>query len=214
MTLYHGSGVIVTEPTIVVSQKLSDFGPGFYTTNDEVKAWERAQYVIRQKDAFLGSNLCFISEYEIDLNDKSLKIKKFDAPNLEWLDQILKSHKHVPINDYDIVIGPVADARAKKIIKSFSSQLKILQNDPKNEEEILILKKRTIANLIPKGKTYSQYVMISPQAFEKIEYKKAYVFSDKGPLLQTINKNELLDIQKLQKQSKTTKPQLWKGFKR
>lgn len=53
MILYHGSGTIVAEPIIVPSQKLCDFGPGFYTTNDEVKAWERAQSVIKHREAFI-----------------------------------------------------------------------------------------------------------------------------------------------------------------
>lgn len=216
MFLFHGSGTIVAEPIIVPSQKLSDFGPGFYTTDDEIKAWQRAQAVIKQRDAFLGSNLCYVSEYEINLRDKDLKIKIFDTPNIEWLDQIISCHKTIPIQGYDIVIGPVADARAKKIIKSYCSELKYLQDLGESESSNAVkeLKERTISSFIP-FKPYSQYVMISPKSFEKLEYKKAYIFSDKGPLLHVVCKGCSFDVQKLQKISKTIrKSEKWKGLTR
>lgn len=215
MILYHGSGTIVAEPVIVPSQKLCDFGPGFYTTDNEVKAWERAQYVIRRRDAFLGNNICFVSEYELDLNDKGLNVKRFPSPNVEWLDQIISCHNRIPIKGYDVVIGPVADAKTKAVIKNYSIQLYSLREAGYKDDakEILTLKEDTVDQLLP-YRTYSQYVMISQKAFEKLEYRKAYVFSDKGPLIQTIYKGGLLDIPRLQKVSKTMRKDRWRGLER
>lgn len=216
MILYHGSGTIVAEPAIRNSNKICDFGPGFYTTDNEVKAWERAQYVIRHGDDFLEEgNLCYVSEYEIDLTDKNLKIKRYPEPNIEWLDQIISCHNRTPVKGYDVIIGPVADAKTKEIIIGYLSLLQTLQSLGYKDfgKEITALKTDTIAKLLP-HKTYSQYVMISQKAFEKLEYRKSYVFSDKGPLLQTIYKGGSIDIQRLQKASKSMRKERWKGFER
>ena len=44
MILYHGSGVVVTEPDIFHSRRNVDFGPGFYMTPiyEQARKWSEA----------------------------------------------------------------------------------------------------------------------------------------------------------------------------
>jgi len=41
MLIYHGSDVAVTKPKILISNRLLDFGEGFYTTSsyEQAKRW-------------------------------------------------------------------------------------------------------------------------------------------------------------------------------
>ena len=107
MILYHGSNVEVREPKLLKVQRDLDFGKGFYTTSDfeQAKAWALRTVRIRN----IGSAL--VSCYEIDDNEMSkLKIKRFLKADLSWLDFVAANRKgKILQNDYDLVIGPVAN---------------------------------------------------------------------------------------------------------
>lgn len=51
MILYHGSNVQVSTPKILVTNRMLDFGAGFYTTSNRQQAvkWAKTQTIRRRK---------------------------------------------------------------------------------------------------------------------------------------------------------------------
>ena len=62
MTLYHGSNVLVSKPQILVTNRMLDFGAGFYTTSSREQAvrWAKTQ-TIRRKN---GSPIISIFDFD------------------------------------------------------------------------------------------------------------------------------------------------------
>ena len=106
MILYHGSFVVVKEPTIITSEKGKDFGFAFYLT--PIK--EQAERMAKRKQKITRSNKAFVSAFEWDENIESLKYKVFPRPDLEWLDLIIKCRTDIKYeHGFDIVEGKIAD---------------------------------------------------------------------------------------------------------
>lgn len=110
MKIYHGSTIIVSNPKIVPSQKLLDFGKGFYTTSNQEQAERWA--VIKAKREQNNTN-AIVSAYAISdaaLSDnKNFKIKRFSSANEEWLDFVFANRTNPKKHIFDAVIGPVAN---------------------------------------------------------------------------------------------------------
>ena len=109
MKLYHGSTEIIKQPLILESQRLLDFGKGFYTTTNANQAESWA--VIKRK-RLVGTPHSFVTVYDID--DKMLiagdfNVKRFDHANEEWLDFVIANRRGDIIHEYDVVIGAVAN---------------------------------------------------------------------------------------------------------
>lgn len=112
MILYHGGCAEVREPRVIVSELGRDFGFAFYTTDIQAQAerWavRKARVENRRRR---GSALPVVSVYEWDEEAaRSMAIKRFDAPDMEWLDLVVHcrgdiSYRHA----YDIVIGKIAN---------------------------------------------------------------------------------------------------------
>ncbi|MBO7635460.1 MAG: DUF3990 domain-containing protein [Paludibacteraceae bacterium] len=108
MELYHGSTVIVKNPSIRQGRANTDFGKGFYTTIDYEQAARWAQ--IRRERA--GAGNAIVSVYTIDdglLKRNDLNIMQYSGATIEWLDFVVANRRYAPIHDYDIVLGPVAN---------------------------------------------------------------------------------------------------------
>jgi len=120
MLIYHGSDVAVPEPRILSSNRLLDFGTGFYTTSSLVQAKRWAERVSERKK----SNIKIISFYEFDFPDvqKILRVKHFNTPDKQWLDfvTLCRSGKEAD-HDYDIVIGPVANDNVYATIQLYET---------------------------------------------------------------------------------------------
>jgi uncharacterized protein DUF3990 len=63
MIIYHGSDVIVEKPRILHSNRMLDFGSGFYTTTNQKQATRWAAKVRARRK----NNTCYISVYEFDM---------------------------------------------------------------------------------------------------------------------------------------------------
>lgn len=109
MKLYHGTNIEFDIIDLTKSNKYKDFGQGFYLTDIYQQAKELAT-----KKARLFGGTPIIQTYEFNeslLNNKDLKILKFENPTTEWAEFIFKNRnrnarfKH----DFDIVIGPIAN---------------------------------------------------------------------------------------------------------
>ena len=107
MLLYHGSNVSVQEPRLLPPTRPMDFGAGFYLTSDLKQAQRWAQRTTRRRQDGVPTT----SVYEVSFPfPESLKILRFDRPNESWFDFVIgnRTVEAFP-NDYDIVIGPVAN---------------------------------------------------------------------------------------------------------
>ena len=107
MILYHGSDVEVKDPKIIQTEKGRDFGCAFYLT--PIK--DQAERMAKRKQKMNRSGSAIISVFKFNEKDvQCLKYKKFNNPDLEWLEMIINcrtkpSFKH----GYDIVEGKIAD---------------------------------------------------------------------------------------------------------
>ena len=108
MIIYHGSDVAVTKPKILFSNRLLDFGEGFYTTSSYEQADRWAGRVSMRKKT--NNKIISIYEFNEEKASKDLQIIRFDTPDSEWLRFVTacRSGKGTGVG-YDIAMGPVAN---------------------------------------------------------------------------------------------------------
>lgn len=107
MILYHGSDIEVKKPRIIKSEKGRDFGCAFYLTSIK----EQAERMAKRKQRMNKSQMAIVSIFEFDETSlEKVKYKKFDTPDLEWLDMIMKCRTNPSFeHNYDVVEGKIAD---------------------------------------------------------------------------------------------------------
>lgn len=120
LIIYHGSTVVVDTPQILQSERLLDFGCGFYTTTSKEQAsrWAQKVSVRRQMPEQ------FISVYDFDLSEaeKDLSVVRFEKADENWLNFICACRSGRGINDiYDVVLGPVADDNVYTTVQLFET---------------------------------------------------------------------------------------------
>ncbi|MBP0962498.1 MAG: DUF3990 domain-containing protein [Oscillospiraceae bacterium] len=117
MLLYHGSNMEIQIPKIIVSNRSLDFGTGFYTTSDyqQAKKWA---VLTKERN---GEGAAVVTEYEFDESLMSeYKVLKFKKPDYEWLRFVRDCRKEIITgNEYDLIIGPVADDRTFEVISFY-----------------------------------------------------------------------------------------------
>ncbi len=107
MLVFHASNCEVVEPMLVESNRLLDFGPGFYTTDNREQAIRFARGVVRRR-----GGKPFLNMYEF--NDSGamaeLQVLQFDSPSEEWLNFVAdnRSGRYGGVG-FDLVAGPVAN---------------------------------------------------------------------------------------------------------
>ena len=112
MILYHGSNTEIHAIDLNQSMRGKDFGQGFYLSADQRQAEEMATFKTLQ---FGGCSI--VNAFEFDetlLSNSSLNTKIFDDYSLEWAEFIFANRNNmtdIPIHEYDIVYGPIADDR-------------------------------------------------------------------------------------------------------
>ena len=107
MLLYHGSNELVQKHRLLPPTRPLDFGAGFYLTSDMDQAQRWATRTTGRRKA--GTPTTSVYELTWPLPSE-LKIMQFDHPDESWFDFVIgnRTVKEFP-NDYDIVIGPVAN---------------------------------------------------------------------------------------------------------
>lgn len=107
MKLYHGSTVAVKRPSIGRGRSATDFGKGFYTTTsfEQARKWA----VLKKKRE--GSDKAIVSTFEVpdDVLDMGYKVLRFSAATREWLEFVVKNRKGQDAENYDLIMGPVAN---------------------------------------------------------------------------------------------------------
>ena len=110
MILFHGTNIDIE--TIDLSRSLNhkDFGKGFYLTDSR----ETAIRMATKKAHLFGGKATLIS-YEFDESalHSDLKVKVFpEKATVEWfvfVDANRDRKNKLPLHDYDIIVGPIAD---------------------------------------------------------------------------------------------------------
>lgn len=110
MILYHGSNTDIDSIDLTKSLRHKDFGKGFYLTPEKVTAIRMA---MKKARLFGGTATLITYEFDDDVQQADLKIKLFpEQASVEWflfVDVNRDKGNKLPIHDYDIVIGPIAD---------------------------------------------------------------------------------------------------------
>lgn len=119
MFLYHGSNMQVITPKILVTNRMLDFGAGFYTTSNKEQAvkWSKIQTMRRRK----GKPT--VSMYELDEEKlKEISVHRFKSANKEWLRFVTDNRKGKYFGEkYDLVVGPVANDNTMPVINNYMS---------------------------------------------------------------------------------------------
>ncbi len=119
MICYHGSDTIVDRPRILEPKRPLDFGGGFYVTTNKTQAKNWAKKVSLRNN---NSHKC-INKYEFDFDKakSDLVIIHFKTADERWLDFICDNRSGKSKDDYDIVIGPVADDRVYRVVVEYEN---------------------------------------------------------------------------------------------
>lgn len=111
MKLYHGSNVIIERIDLLRGRKGKDFGKGFYLSTELEQARAMAETVTDREEE--GEPTVTVFEFDEGLlKDPGLKVKEFSDYSEEWVDFVVENRQNksdIPVHDYDIVIGPIAD---------------------------------------------------------------------------------------------------------
>lgn len=121
MVLYHGSNMCVDQPRLIKQNRYLDFGYGFYTTTNYAQAQSFAQKVAMRRGC-----LPTVNKYEFpdDVIEIGLSIKRFEAPDEEWLD-FVSEHRNGTYDgeQFDIIIGAVANDDVYRTLQVYASGL-------------------------------------------------------------------------------------------
>ena len=156
MILYHGSNVVVEKPRLIEQNRFLDFGYGFYTTTNRVQAENFAGKVVVRRGGTPTVNV-----YEIDDNicSERLKIKRFNAPDEEWLD-FVSAHRNGMYEgeQYDLIIGAVANDDVYRTLQVYSAGL---------------LTKEQALEALKIKKLFDQYVFATNEAISLLKFVKS-----------------------------------------
>lgn len=113
MEVYHASSVIVDSPDVVHSRAFLDFGKGFYMTTIREQAEKYAlRFLRRNKEAWLNI-------YELDEAYLAYRVKTFTEYNEEWLDFVAQCRTGRDVENYDIIMGGIANDKVFRTIDLF-----------------------------------------------------------------------------------------------
>ncbi len=157
MTLYHASNVEVKAPMLVESNRMLDFGPGFYTTTNREQAMRFAKSVVAKR-----GGVPMLNAYEFD--ERALSaclVLKFDSPSEAWLDFVAANRmgKYAGVR-YDLIMGPVANDNVYATIGLY------MQGFMSREATINELRVR---------KLYDQLVFAAPKTFHYLRHVRTEV---------------------------------------
>ena len=118
MLLYHGSNVAVVEPRLIGPNRGLDFGAGFYLTTNEPQAIRFSEIVVHRRKTGIAT-VC-VYEFDMETVEKTLTVRRFAKPDLEWLRFITCNRLNTYQGDiYDMVMGPVANDAVMPTIQAF-----------------------------------------------------------------------------------------------
>ena len=133
--LYHGSVADFNSIDVSAGKGYKDFGKGFYATAvashaerlaiRNKKIIEKRQNILKKR-GITSIEPVIAYRYNLIFSEETqgLSVKVFHKADREWLRFILQNRKcDGCAHDYDIVIGPTADAETTAIINEFYDEL-------------------------------------------------------------------------------------------
>ena len=110
MILFHGTNTDIETVDLSRSLNHKDFGKGFYLTDSRETAIRMA---IKKTRLFGGKATLISYEFDEAALHSDLKVKVFpEKATVEWflfVDANRDRENKLPIHDYDIIVGPIAD---------------------------------------------------------------------------------------------------------
>ena len=104
MILYHASNAEVKKPMLVESNRMLDFGPGFYMTTNREQAVRFAKSVVARRG---GQSVLNVYEFDESAFSSCL-VRKFDFPSAAWLDFVAANRSGIYAGErYDLIMLPV-----------------------------------------------------------------------------------------------------------
>lgn len=156
MILYHGSNMIVEKPKLIEQNRFLDFGYGFYTTTNSSQAENFAKKVVVRRG---GTPIVNIYEIDEKAGNGVLKIKRFNAPDEEWLEFVCAHRNGMYTGEqFDLIIGAVANDDVYRTLQVYSSGL--------------LTKEQAIEALKIK-KLFDQYVFATNEAISLLKFVKS-----------------------------------------
>lgn len=153
MKVYHTGFNRIEFPNIDSGRINADFGQGFYLSPDYdfAKNWENST-----------GKIVFLNEYDFD--DNNLKIKTFEKDE-EWFNYIINNrfNKKDYLNDFDVIIGPIANDTIFDTLGIISSNL---------------LSKTEALKLLEIGPNYTQIVIKSQKALDNLHFKRFTILDE------------------------------------
>jgi hypothetical protein len=146
--LFHGSGIIVEKPQVLISGFYKDFGYGFYCTNIENQA---KRWALTKRPNHI------VNIYSYIHNDE-LKILNFEEMTDEWLEFVVSCRRGIS-HGYDIVEGPMADDTIWDYIESY------IEGEISKEAFWLLVKFKYPTH---------QMVFCNDKALESLKYEGSY----------------------------------------
>lgn len=135
-SLYHGTTDVFDEIDLNYGKGYKDFGKGFYATaiirhaeritlrNKAIL--EKRQAIIKKRNPEYRTTPITAYRYNLLFTEEvsGLKVKLFESADTEWLRFIVSNRRNEnTIHDYDIVIGPTADAETILILNQYEAEL-------------------------------------------------------------------------------------------
>lgn len=117
MEVYHTSNMLVEKPDTVHSRKELDFGTGFYFTTMRQQAEKYALRFIKRNEQPL------LNIYELNEDWSNWNVKYFQSYNEEWLSFVMKCRNGEIVEDYDMVIGGIANDKVFDTIDLYTDGL-------------------------------------------------------------------------------------------
>lgn len=119
MILYHGSNCEIAKIDLAMCKPFKDFGQAFYLTTILTQAREMARMVA---DRFGGNPI--VNVFDFDESEMlGLNVKKFVQPDREWAEFVMANRSRIPAHpadDYDLIIGPVANDDIATLFRTFA----------------------------------------------------------------------------------------------
>ncbi len=137
---------------LVESNRLLDFGSGFYTTTNREQAVRFAKSVVAKRG---GSPV--LNTYEFDESGfGDCLVRRFEEPTADWLDFVAENRTGKYIGSrYDLIMGPVANDNV------YSTVLLYMRGFMSREATIAELRVH---------KLYDQLVFATPAAFRYLSF--------------------------------------------
>lgn len=162
MRLLHGSNVVVKKPNLDKCQSKNDFGRGFYLTPNWNRAWEMGK---RRKNIKQSGEVT-VNSFSFSLKkakEKGLKVASFSDFCIDWARFIIRNRdEEFFTHDYDIVIGPVADAILDQEIFRYKREFPKTYLEDQNLDVFI----RRVSQF---GSSYIQYCFCTEKALKELK---------------------------------------------